>query len=181
MKTEEELIWESYTNNNWIIGYHGSTGNKGFDKDISQKGIWFVEDTNSSILDYYSTRNKQKTIIKCKILLSNNLDLTNYNNDTFLNLEEDDEYTDFMIDIGFSKEQISILYDILFVENNIGDYDDDGDFSVSISVLFNSLLVLDKTKYIQNNYDSVSILEGDDEETHLIFNKENIKIIEIIN
>lgn len=166
MKTEEELIWESYTKNNIKTLYHGSRSKGGFTED-NDKGMWFVEDINSPILDYYSTRSKEKIIFKCKINLSNILDLSMYNADTMVDEAEAD---DFLIDTVEHRSDKWIDY--FFYEDFETDYNDMGDPVLPISSILNHLIEYEPL--LKTKYDSICILEGGDETTFCIFSKNNI-------
>lgn len=162
------LIYENM--NTVVIGYHGSYGNKGFDNP-NIKGIWFAEDKDSDILDYYSNRGNGG-LIKAELKLGQNLDLSMYNADEMM----DENYAhEFITDMGFEREDVDDLIDIFYFSNFETDYDDNGDPVLAASVLLNYII---ENKMIPNRmYDSITILEGNDHITHCILDKNNIRLI----
>lgn len=161
------LIYENM--NSGVVGYHGSYGNQVFDKP-NLKGIWFAEDQNSDIVEYYSSRGG---LIKAELDLGNNLDLSMYNADEMMN----DSYVEsFLGDMGISEKDQNIWLNRLYFEDYETDYDDEGEPSISASEILNN--IIEYVMIPQKLYDSVSINEGQDYMTHCILNKNNIQIIE---
>jgi hypothetical protein len=158
------LIWEQYS---LTTLYHGSYGNTTFDNP-TEKGIWFVEDIDAGILDYYSSRGGQSTILKCMVDLGNVLDLTMYNADEYL-LEDDAE--EFLIDVVESRSQKWIDY--FFYEDFETDFDEYGEPRLATSVILNH--IIEYEPIIKSKYDSLAIMESDDETTYNVFDKASIK------
>ena len=162
------IIYESI--DNAIIAYHGSEGNDKFDRP-NIKGIWFAEDKDSDIINYYSGRGK---LITAKIKLGNNLDLSMYNTDEMMNANYAEGFLNDM-DLPFN-----VVNDYInaFFNQMETDYDDNtGEQAVSASIILN--YIIEHELIPKKVYDSVSIMEKGDNITHCIFNTGNIEIIDI--
>ena len=104
-----------------ITGYHGSRGNREFEAD-KFKGVWFAEDKAAEILNYYATRDNQRTVIEAEIRLGRNIDLSMYNADEKCGLNYAGS---FLRDTGMSDRLVNSYLDIFF-DDFVADYDDDG-------------------------------------------------------
>lgn len=156
---------------NYIMAYHGSEGNDKFDKP-NMKGIWFAEDKDSDIINYYSGRGK---LITAKIKLGNNLDLSMYNTDEKMN----DSYArGFLIDMELNDNLVNDYINVFFYQEMETDYDEFTDEPVvTASIMLNYII---RHEFIPKRmYDSVSIMEGDEYLTHCIFDTNNIQIVDI--
>jgi len=154
-----------------VLGFHGSRGNRTFAPE-KFKGVWFAVDRNSDIIEYYSARDEQKTLIAAHLVLGRNLDLSMYNTDEKAN----EEYVEsFLRDMGLSDSEVTHYIDYFFYEDQLGDYDDDGNVCFSFSAILNHLIEFDFLP--ENRCDSVTIREGDEHITHCVLRLENIKIV----
>ena len=157
-----------------ITGYHGSRGNREFEAD-KFKGVWFAEDKAAQILDYYATRDNQKTIIEAEIRLGRNMDLSMYNADEKCGLNYAGS---FLRDTGLSERLVDSYLDIFF-DDFVADYDDDGEPVLAISVMLNRLIELE---FLPNRLcDSITIKEANDDMTHCILRLDHIRIKGVVS
>jgi len=155
----------------YVVGFHGSYGNKTFDNK-NERGIWFAEDVNSDIIEYYSNRGDGRTVIEAKLKLGKNLDLSMYNADEMMNSSYADS---FLNDMEIEDEDVSRFMDYFFFEDYETNQDEYGEPTLSASEILNHVINL---LLIPNKlYDSVSILEGDDHMTYCMLNEQNIEMI----
>jgi hypothetical protein len=164
------LIYENI--NNVVIGYHGSEGNDKFDRP-NMNGIWFAEDKDSDIINYYSGRGK---LITAKIKLGENLDLSMYNTDEKMN----DSYArGFLIDMELDDNTVNDYINVFFYQEMETDYDEFTDEPVSTASMMLNYII--QHEFIPKKlYDSVSIMEGDEHLTHCILDNKNIEIISVV-
>jgi hypothetical protein len=168
---KNNLYKESYENET-IIGYHGSRGNKDFGMS-NVNGIWFVNDINSDILNYYSTRDNQKTIIKAKLFLGRVLDLSMYNADIY---QDETTIESFLIDCELDDKSINHYTNYFFYGGYSNtDYNEEGEPILATSVILNDLI---KLYFIPNKkIDSILIMEGNDNLTICMLNSNYIEIL----
>ena len=163
------LLYESKK----VIAYHGSKGNTKFNKP-NKTGIWFAEDVNSEIIQYYSTRGKDKIILKAELDLKDNFDLTDFNTDSQLYYEDAE---DFLLELStdyVNKEKREEILEPFFGKTSPFDYEE-----ITLSHILNAVI---EHNFIPNNEcDSISIYEHDDELTHCILNKSCILSLTKLN
>jgi hypothetical protein len=156
--------------NREVVLYHGSGIS---DKLNIQAGTWFVDDPNSPLLAYYSNRGGQSRILSAKVDLGEILDLSMYNTDEMVCI---DDAKSFLFDLLEDRSKVEKYIDHVFFDNSDAfdfDYDDNDNEIVAISVILNAVL---KSENYKLSYDSIEIMEGDDNTTYCVLNPNKIKI-----
>ena len=158
-----------------ITGYHGSCGNREFEAD-KFKGVWFAEDKDAEILNYYATRDNQRTVIEAEIHLGRNIDLSMYNADEKCNA---DYAGSFLRDTGLPEQKVNAYLGVFFDDFAAMDYDDDGEPVLAISVMLNRLIELE---FLPSQLcDSITIKEANDDLTHCILRLDNIRVKDVVS
>ena len=169
--TFKQYFYMTINESDEVVLYHGSGINDALNM---QAGTWFVDDPNSPLLAYYSNRGGQSRILSAKVDLGKMLDLSMYNTDEMVNI---DNAKSFLFDLLEDHNNVEKYINHVFFDNSDAfdfDYDDYDNEIVAISVILNAAL---KTENYKLPYDSIKIMEGDDNITYCILNPDKIKIL----
>lgn len=171
---DEQMIWETYIGlkeSTEVTLYHGS----GISDVLNiQAGTWFVDDPNSELLKYYANRGGTLKILTARVDLGKMLDLSMYNTDEMVDI---DNAKSFLFDLLEDNNKVEKYVDHVFFDNSDAfdfDYDSNDNEIVSISVILNAVL---KNEKFNLPYDSIKIMEGNDNTTYCILNPSKIMIL----
>ena len=163
MKFEQliKIVENNQFNFKDVIGYHGSESDS-LELDPS-RAVWFALDSNSEILNHYSSRGGNRNIFSAELNLGNCLDLSMYDTDDMIDFHESRQ---FLIDCELEDKEIKQL---LFIT-----WDNRNTHTIMLTNILNNVI---KFSDLSKKYDSLIIKENESD-TVCILNNKNIKKID---